>query len=174
MRLLAKLCILKRDYEDFRCTHCCFGIRTHTINIGSTGRREALDSSRSTLARRDCRRGTGTSGAQGIQTIVLQGDPTKPGLYTIRLKIASNLRIQAHLHQDLRSAVVVSGTWYFGYGHTFDEKALKELPAGSFYTEPANVDHFAMTKGEVIVQITGYGPTSTKYFDPELDPSRKK
>jgi len=75
---------------------------------------------------------------------------------------------------DLRSAVVVSGTWYFGYGHTFDEKALKELPAGSFYTEPANVDHFAMTKGEVIVQITGYGPTSTKYFDPELDPSRKK
>jgi len=118
--------------------------------------------------------GTGTSGAQGIQTIVLQGDPTKPGLYTIRLKIASNLRIQAHLHQDLRSAVVVSGTWYFGYGHTFDEKALKELPAGSFYTEPANVDHFAMTKGEVTVQITGYGPTSTKYFDPELDPARKK
>lgn len=118
--------------------------------------------------------GTGTSGAPGIQTIILQGDPTKPGLYTIRLKIASNVRIQAHLHQDLRSAVVVSGTWYFGYGHTFDEKALKELPTGSFYTEPANVDHFAMTKGEVIVQITGYGPTSTEYFNPELDPSRKK
>jgi uncharacterized RmlC-like cupin family protein len=118
--------------------------------------------------------GAGTSGAQGIQTLVLQGDPTKPGLYTIRLRIAPNLRIQAHLHQDSRSAVVVSGTWYFGYGHKFDEKALKELPAGSFYTEPANVDHFAMTKGEVIVQITGYGPTSTKYFDAELDPARKK
>jgi len=30
--------------------------------------------------------GAGTSGAQGIQTIILQGDPTKPGLYTIRFK----------------------------------------------------------------------------------------
>jgi uncharacterized RmlC-like cupin family protein len=118
--------------------------------------------------------GAGTSGASGVQTLVLQGDPTKPGLYTIRLKIAPNLRIQAHLHQDTRTAVVVSGTWYIGYGHKFDEKTLKELPPGSFYTEPGNVDHFAMTKGEVVVQITGYGPTSTKYFDPELDPARKK
>ena len=116
----------------------------------------------------------GTSGAAGIQTIVLQGDPSKPGLYTIRLKIAPNLRIQAHTHGDTRAAVVFSGTWYIGYGHQFDEKALKELPPGSFYTEPANVDHFAMTKGDVVVQITGFGPTSTTYFDPANDPSRKK
>lgn len=117
--------------------------------------------------------GAGTSGASGIQTLVLQGDPTKPGLYTIRLKIAPNLKIQAHAHGDTRTAVVISGNWYIGYGHQFDEKALKELPPGGFYVESANVDHFAMTKGEVVVQITGYGPTSTKYFDPTLDPARK-
>ena len=28
---------------------------------------------------------------------------------------------------------VISGTWHFGYGASFDEKALKELPPGSFY-----------------------------------------
>ena len=118
--------------------------------------------------------GTGTSGVSGIETVVLKGDPTKPGLYVLALRAAPNMTIQAHSHKDDRVATVLQGTWYFGYGHTFDEKALKELPAGSFYTEPANVDHFAMTKGEVTVQITGYGPTSTKYFDPELDPARKK
>ncbi len=118
--------------------------------------------------------GVGTSGASGIQTIVLQGDPSKPGLYTIRLRIAGGMKIQAHAHPDERGAEVVSGTWYIGYGHKFDEKALKELPAGSFYTEPAGVDHFAMTKGEVVVQITGYGPSATKYFDPALDPAKKK
>jgi uncharacterized RmlC-like cupin family protein len=118
--------------------------------------------------------GAGTSGASGIQTVVIQGDPTKPGLYTIRLKIAPNMKIQAHSHQDERSAIVVSGNWYIGFGHEFDEKALKELPAGGFYTEPANVDHFAMTKGEVVVQITGYGPTSTRYFDPSQDPARSR
>ena len=40
--------------------------------------------------------GAGTSGVAGIQTTVLLGDPTKPGLYTIRLSIPPNTKIQAH------------------------------------------------------------------------------
>jgi uncharacterized RmlC-like cupin family protein len=117
--------------------------------------------------------GAGTSGASGIQTVVLEGDPTKPGLYTLRLKAAPGMRIHAHSHRDNRSAIVVSGTWYFGYGTHFDEKALKPLPAGSFYTEPGGVDHFAMTKEEVVIQITGFGPSSTTYVDAANDPARR-
>jgi opacity protein-like surface antigen len=60
--------------------------------------------------------GAGTSGVAGIQTTVLLGDPTKPGLYTIRLSIPPNTTIQAHTHRDDRSAIVMSGTWYFGFG----------------------------------------------------------
>jgi quercetin dioxygenase-like cupin family protein len=118
--------------------------------------------------------GVGTSGAAGIQTVVLSGDPSKPGLYTIRLKAAPNMRIQAHSHRDARSAVVLAGTWYFGYGKQFDEKGLKALPPGSFYTEPAGVDHFAMTREEVVIQITGYGPSATTYVDPANDPARTR
>ena len=117
--------------------------------------------------------GAGTSGVSGIQTIVLEGDPTKPGLYTLRLKAGPGMRIHAHSHRYNRSAIVVSGTWYFGYGKQFDEKALKALPAGSFYTEPGGVDHFAMTKEEVVIQITGFGPTSTTYVDAANDPARR-
>ena len=52
--------------------------------------------------------------------------------------------------------------------------ALKALPAGSFYTEPPGIDHFAMTKGEpVVIQITGTGPSGTTYADPRNDPARK-
>ena len=117
--------------------------------------------------------GVGTSGASGIQTVVLTGDPAKPGLYTIRLKAAPGMKIQAHSHRDDRSAMVVSGTWYFAYGKQFDEKALQALPPGSFYTEPGGVDHFAMTKDEVVIQITGYGPSSTTYVDAANDPVRR-
>ena len=118
--------------------------------------------------------GIGTSHAAGVETIVLDGDPSKDGLYTIRLRVGPNTRIAAHSHRDSRSAVVLSGTWYIGYGNVFDSKLLKELPAGSFYTEPSDVDHFAVTKEEpVIIQITGYGPTSTKYHDERLDPAQK-
>jgi quercetin dioxygenase-like cupin family protein len=116
----------------------------------------------------------GTSGAPGIQTVTLKGDPTKAGVYALLLRVGPNTTIQAHSHPDDRVATVVSGTWYFGYGRSIDEKNLKALPPGSFYTEPPSENHFAMTKAEgVVLQITGYGPTGTTYVDPQNDPARK-
>lgn len=108
--------------------------------------------------------GAGTSGVSGIQTRILKGDPQKPGLYTIQLTVPANTQIQAHDHPDDRIATVISGTWHIGYGSQFDEKKLKALAPGSFYTEPPHVVHFARTGDTpVVVQITGYGPTGTKY-----------
>ena len=117
--------------------------------------------------------GTGTSGAGGIQTVVVKGDPAKAGLYTLLLRAGPNLRIQAHSHGDDRVATVLKGTWYFGYGDRFDEAALRALEPGSFYTEPPNVTHFAMTKEEVVIQIVGTGPSSTTYVDAANDPAKR-
>ena len=108
--------------------------------------------------------GSGTSGVAGIRTTIVAGEPSLPGPYTIRLTIPPNTRIQAHTHRDNRSAVVVAGVWYFGYGPVAKSEAERALPPGSFYTEPAGVAHFAETKGEpVTVYITGDGPTNTQY-----------
>ena len=117
--------------------------------------------------------GTGTSGVSGIETVVLKGDPTKPGLYVLALRAAPNMTIQAHSHKDDRVATVLKGTWYFGYGQKFDEKALKALPPGSTYTEPPNTPHFARTKDQVVIEIVGYGPSSTAYVNPADDPAKK-
>jgi len=117
----------------------------------------------------------GSSGVSGIQTVTLKGDPTKAGLYTILLRVGPNTKIQAHSHPDDRAATVVSGDWYFGYGREFDEKALKFLPPGSFYTEPPGVDHFAMTKATgVVISITGTGPSGTTYVDSKNDPTKQR
>jgi len=117
--------------------------------------------------------GAGTSGVAGIQTTVLLGDPTKSGLYTIRLRIPANTTIQSHTHRDDRSAIVMSGTWYFGYGREANETGTKPLPPGSFYTEPGGVAHFALTKAEsVVVDITGFGPTDTVYVKATNDPHK--
>jgi len=110
--------------------------------------------------------GAGTSGMSGIQTRTLKGDATKSGIYTIQLTIPANVRIQAHTHPDDRVATVISGTWYIGYGAKFDDAKLKPLTAGSFYTEPPSVAHFAKTGNEpVVLQITGNGPTGTEYVE---------
>lgn len=115
--------------------------------------------------------GVGTSGVAGIQSTVLSGDPSKAGPYTIEIRVPAHTRIAAHDHRDDRSAVVVSGQWYLGYGETASEAAVKQLPPGSFYTEPAGEAHFAMTREEpAIVYISGFGPTSTTYVDPANAP----
>jgi len=46
--------------------------------------------------------GAGTSGVGGIRTTVLSGDPTREGLYTIRLNVPANATIAAHRHRDDR------------------------------------------------------------------------
>jgi quercetin dioxygenase-like cupin family protein len=108
--------------------------------------------------------GRGYFRSSGIRTTVVAGDPTQAGPYTIRLSIPANTKIQAHTHRDNRTAIVISGVWYFGYGPIAGEAEEKALPAGSFYTEPGGVAHFAETKADpVIVYITGYGPSDTVY-----------
>ena len=110
--------------------------------------------------------GAGTSGVAGIRTATLLGDPTKPGPYTIEIQVPAFTLIAAHTHRDDRSAVVVSGHWYFGYGAVHDVKAAKSLPPGSFYTEPGGAPHFAFTRDEpAVVYISGMGPTDTRYTE---------
>ena len=109
----------------------------------------------------------GSSGLAGVHTKVLFGDPSKADLYSILLYVPAHTTIQAHSHRDDRMATVVSGTWYFGYGDRFDAKSLKKLPPGSVYSEPGGANHFARTGTEpVLVEISGVGPTDTRYVDP--------
>jgi hypothetical protein len=117
----------------------------------------------------------GSSSLPGVHTKILFGNPSEPGYYSILLFVPAHTKIAAHAHRDNRMAVVVSGSWAFGYGEKFDEKSLKNMPPGSVYSEPGHVNHFARTDDTPsIVQISGYGPTDTVYFDPANDPAKKK
>ena len=116
----------------------------------------------------------GSSNYSAVKEIVVMGNPSKQGIYMILLEIAPDTKIAAHLHPDQRTATVLSGVWYFGYGDKFDQTKLKKLPAGSIYSEVAGQNHFAMTgKEPVIVEITGFGPSGVTYVDPKNDPSHK-
>lgn len=118
--------------------------------------------------------GAGTSGVAGIRTTTLSGDPSAAGPYTTEIRVPAHTQIAAHSHRDDRSAVVVSGTWYFGYGTKASRADAKALAPGSFYTEPGNQPHFAMTGDEpAVVYITGVGPTSTQYVD-SVPPAQRK
>jgi quercetin dioxygenase-like cupin family protein len=100
--------------------------------------------------------------AAGVQISVLYGDPAKPGLYVVRLKLPAGTKVIPHTHpEDIRTMTVLSGTLYFGFGDKWDESKLMAYPAGTFFTELPNVPHFVAAKdGEVIFQATGIGPSA--------------
>lgn len=117
----------------------------------------------------------GTGGLKGEHVKVLVGDPSKAEFYSVLLFVPPRTTIHAHSHRGDRMATVVSGSWNFGFGDRFDAKALKTLPVGSVYSEPAGRYHFARSGDQaVIVHISGYGPTDTRYFDAANDPKVKR
>jgi len=105
-----------------------------------------------------------TGKGPGPQMTHLVGDPAKPGLYTVRVAIPAHTQVPPHSHRDNRSVTVLSGHWQMGYGTRFAAEALKELPTGSVYTEPAGQPHFAQTTDEpIVILVTGYGPSDTQF-----------
>ncbi|HHB52114.1 MAG TPA: hypothetical protein ENK75_03595 [Saprospiraceae bacterium] len=106
------------------------------------------------------------SACKGLQSLVLSGDIHKAGLFTQRVRLSANCRINPHFHPDgARMVTVISGTLYFAYGDEFNATNLKALPEGSYFTEPKNEPHYAMTKDEVVLQVIGIGPVEkTQYL----------
>ena len=98
----------------------------------------------------------------GVHVARLAGDDKTAGMYVIRLRFPANFKVQPHFHPDDRVTTVLSGTLHVGYGERFDEGALKPLPPGSIWTEPAKQPHFVWAKdGEVMLQVIGNGPSAS-------------
>lgn len=97
-----------------------------------------------------------------VGVAVLEGDPSKPGPFTIRLNIPDGTKFPVHYHDDTERLTVISGTFMAGIGTTFDTSKMVTLPAGSYVMIPAGVRHYAMAKGQTVVQLAGNGPFAMK------------
>jgi quercetin dioxygenase-like cupin family protein len=102
---------------------------------------------------------------EGGRTINLVGDPSKPGLYVIRLVWNPGQGSRPHFHDQDRLITVLEGTWYVSTGaqsDVYDPDHMTPVKAGTFIFEPANGHHYDMAKDQrVVVQITGMGPVNT-------------
>src|SRR3984893_12350804 len=59
---------------------------------------------------------------KGAQIAVLSGDPSKDGLYVLRLKVPANYKIPAHNHPTSEYVTVISGKFHIGMGDKLDGK----------------------------------------------------
>lgn len=120
--------------------------------------------------------------ALGVTYAVVYGDPSKPGVYVVRVRFPAGVMDLPHSHSADRHVTVLEGTWYAGTGREFDPAAAKPLPAGGYMFHPANGAHWDGAAGDedAIVQIIGIGPVETRQEHDEkadwvrVDPAARK
>jgi hypothetical protein len=112
--------------------------------------------------------------AAGAKVAVLEGDPSKEGFFTMRLWLPDGFKIQPHWHTKVEHVTVISGTLNIGMGDKFDQAGTREMSAGTFGFWPAEMKHFAWTKGDTVLQVHGTGPWVITYVNSSDDPRKSK
>lgn len=109
---------------------------------------------------------------KGAQMAVLYGDPTKDGIFVMRLKLPANYQIPPHTHPVDEVVTVVSGEFNIGMGSTFDPAKTKPLMAGGVIAMSPGTRHFVQIDQETVVQLSTRGPWGITYVNPADDPRK--
>ncbi|HET7600882.1 MAG TPA: cupin domain-containing protein, partial [Gemmatimonadales bacterium] len=67
----------------------------------------------------------------GAEMVVLEGDPARAGVFTMRLRLPDGFEVAPHWHTQVEHVTVISGVLHFGMGQRFDRTATRPMPAGS-------------------------------------------
>lgn len=112
----------------------------------------------------------GPSMPPGTQIAVLEGDPKKSGMFTLRLRVPAGTRIAPHWHPRDERVTVLSGLVVVGFGDVADAAKGARFPAGSFYLNPALSHHYLFFPEESRVQLTGEGPWELHFVSASAAP----
>jgi uncharacterized RmlC-like cupin family protein len=110
----------------------------------------------------------------GQKAAVLFGDPGKPGLFVLRVKVPANYKIPPHWHSTDETVTVLSGAVMMGMGDKMDAKTATTLAVGAFAAMPAKTHHFFFTKAAAVIQVSGVGPFDINYINPDDNPLKGK
>jgi hypothetical protein len=109
---------------------------------------------------------------KGCELAPVSGDFNADGApFVLRIRCLDGIKVPAHWHPTDENLTVMKGTFLIGAGETFDESKLQTMNVGNFLTMPKEMRHFALCKGETIVQIHGTGPFKVNWVNPsEVQP----
>ena len=105
--------------------------------------------------------------SHGVKAAVIAGDPSKPGVYVIRVRFPPHVMDRPHSHSQDRYVTVLEGRWAAGTGARFDPAAAAQMPAGSYMFHPAGGVHWDGSNSDeaAVVQIIGMGPVMSDDLD---------
>ena len=104
---------------------------------------------------------------KGCDVAQVSGDYNVEGApFVLRIRCADGAKIPAHWHPTDENITVLRGTFLMAMGESYDETKLQPMPAGNFALIPKGMRHFALNRGETVVQIHGSGPFKVNWVNP--------
>jgi quercetin dioxygenase-like cupin family protein len=109
---------------------------------------------------------------KGCELAAVSGDfNADNAAFVLRIRCSDGIKVPAHWHPTDENLTVLKGTFLVAAGETFDESKLQTMNVGNFVMMPKEMRHFALCKGETIVQIHGTGPFKVNWVNPsEVQP----
>ena len=109
---------------------------------------------------------------KGCDLAPVGGDMNAEGTpFVLRIRCVDGSKIPAHWHPTDENLTVLKGTFLVAMGDSFDESKLQTMNVGNFALMPKEIRHYALCKGETIVQIHGAGPFKVNWVNPsEVQP----
>jgi len=108
---------------------------------------------------------------RGAELGVLRGDPTKKGVFAMRLKMPDGYKVPPHWHTNDEELTVITGTFLLAMGDKAGEN-VHTMEVGAYHFLPGKMHHSATAKGEVVIEIHGNGPFDIHYLNPADDPRK--
>jgi quercetin dioxygenase-like cupin family protein len=109
---------------------------------------------------------------KGAKVAVLTGDPGKAGGFALMAKFPAGYTVPPHFHSQDENVTVISGNLMMGTGDKADAKAAHSVKAGGYSFMPAKTHHYAIAKGETVIEVSGQGPFEVTYINPADDPRK--
>ncbi len=101
----------------------------------------------------------------GVQVARLYGDSSNAGAFGLRLRYPSGYRKDPHYHPHDAFVTVLSGSYFRGYGDSFDRAKAIHLVEGTFSVNPAGVSHYEWVEEPAELEIHATGPWGSAYVD---------
>lgn len=101
----------------------------------------------------------------GCEMAVLEGDPKREMLFTVRFRTRDSFEMKPHWHPRNERVTILEGKVGVGFGDEVDRDDVAWFGPGDYYVNAMHAHHFVLTDGPAVLQITGIGPWTVTFLE---------
>lgn len=100
----------------------------------------------------------------GCEMSVLEGDPKREMLFTVRFRIGTEFEMKPHWHPRNERVTILEGKIGVGFGDEIDRAEVEWFGPGDYYVNAEGAHHYVLADGPAVLQITGIGPWKANFL----------